>query len=130
MRNYTISLLCTLLCTAVVQADDKDKKTRYAAAPTEQPYWQQTRAAMPADEYRRSVHRNRDIVQQQLEVYSDRLLARAGEYGKAIDLFGAAVALAATDRRYHLNDSKTLGMVLQDTASSNRSLLLEYRMHW
>jgi hypothetical protein len=81
-------------------------------------------------EYRRSVDRNRDIVKEQMDVYADRLLERAGEYGKAVSLFGAVAAVAATDRRYNLNDSKTVGMVLRDTASSDRTVLLEYRKVW
>jgi hypothetical protein len=129
MRKYTTSLLCTLMCSALVHADDRDKKTMYAAV-TETPLWQSTHAYMPSDEYQRTVQRNRDIVQQQLEVYADRLLEHAGHYGQAVSLLGSAVAVAATDRRYHLNGSRTLGMVLRDTASSNRTVLLEYRKNW
>ena len=129
MRKYITSLLCTLMCSAAVHADGKEK-TMYAAAPAAHSRWQQTSAGMASQEYQHSVNLNRDIVQQQLEIYSDRLLARSGYYGQAIGLLGAAAVLAATDRRYNLNDSKTVGMVFRDTASSDRTVLLEYRKVW
>ena len=129
MRNYIIPMLYALVCSAAVHADDKEK-TLYAAASVERPLWQQTRSGMASQEYLRSVHRNREIVQQQLQVVSERLVTSAGTYGHAIGLFGAAVAVAATDQRYHLNDNKTVGMVIRDTASRDRTVLLEYRKIW
>jgi hypothetical protein len=130
MRKTLTGMLCTVLCSSIVQADGGDSSTGYAAAETVRPAWQSTSLAMSDAEYRRSVDRNRDIVKEQMNVYADRLLERAGEYGKAVSLFGAVAAVAATDRRYNLNDSKTLGMVLRDTASSNRTVLLEFRKAW
>lgn len=132
MRKFMTSLLCcAVYWAAAVQADGDEKKTMYAAATTaEHPQWRQTSAAMTSGEYLNTVEHNRDIVQDQLETYAGRLLSRTGNYGRAAGLFGAAVAVAVTDRRYHLNDSRTLGMVLRDTVGSDRMVLLEYRRHW
>lgn len=130
MRKTLTGILCTLLCLPVAQADDRESHTRYAAADTLQPAWQRTGPALSYADYRRSVDRNRNLVKAQLEVCADRLVEQAGDYGRAVSLVGAAVAVAATDRRYHLNDSKTVGMVLRDTSSSDRTVLLEYRRFW
>lgn len=130
MRRIMTGMLCTLLCATTVQADDRDSRTHYAAATTQPAVWQSTSPVMSYADYRRSVYHNRDIVKQQVGVYADRLLDHAGDYGRAVGLFGVAVAVAATDRRYHLNDSKTVGMVLRDTISSDRTVLLEYRKAW
>ncbi|MEZ5542073.1 MAG: hypothetical protein R3F42_08520 [Pseudomonadota bacterium] len=100
------------------------------AMATESSHWQQTSAAMPSDTYFRTVQRNRDIVRQQLELYTDRLAGAAGTYGQAVSVVGAAVALAATDQRYNLTDNKTVGVVLRDTTSNDRMVLLEYRKAW
>jgi hypothetical protein len=129
MRKFITSLLCTLACTSAVHADDREK-TLYAAATPERPRWQDTSASMPSDEYTRSVDNNRELLEQELRAYSERVLASAGAYAPAIGLLGAAVAVAATDSRVHLNESKTMGMVFRDTASSDRSVLLEYRKSW
>ncbi|MGB5541726.1 MAG: hypothetical protein WBO37_16715 [Gammaproteobacteria bacterium] len=129
MRNYITSMLCALACSAAVHADDRDK-TLYAAAPTERPLWQQTSPGMLPNEYQRTVDHNRDMVQQQLQVVSLRLLTKAGDYGQAVGLLGTAVAVAATDQRVNLNDSKTVGMVFRDTVSGDRTVLLEYRKAW
>lgn len=129
MRKLTSFMCCALLVSAAVQADDREGKTLYAAANGES-RWQHTSAVMSSDTYQHTVHRNRDIVRQQLHIYSDRLRERAGAYGQAVGVLGAAVAIAATDQRYHLNDSKSVGVVLRDTASSERTVLLEYRKSW
>jgi len=129
MRNYITSMLCALVCSAAVHAEDKEK-TLYAAAPTERPQWQQTSPELASQEYLSTVNHNREMVQQQLQVVSLRLLAKAGDYGQAVGLLGTAVAVAATDQRVNLNDSKTVGMVFRDTASSDRTVLLEYRKSW
>ncbi len=130
VRKYIISILCTLACSSAVHADDKEK-TLYAEFTPDHLRWQQTSTAMPSyDYYMRSINNNREIVQQELQAYSESLLANAGAYGPAIGLLGAAVSLAATDRRYRLNDSKTMGMVFRDAASSERAVLIEYRMPW
>lgn len=129
MRNYLTSLLGMLLCSMAVHADDNDQAL-YAAAQTDHSVWQQTSMSMPYDNYQHSVHKNREIVQKQVEVYIDRMLAKTGGYSQAISLLGSAVAVAATDQRYDLNDNKTFGMVLRDTVSSNRAVLFEYRKTW
>jgi len=129
MRKYITSILVGIVCSSVVHADDKEK-TLYAAASTEGSRWQQTSEAMPLNDYERSVSNNQELVKQQIKTYSDRLLANAGAYGHAIGLLGATIAVVSTDKRYNLNDSKTMGMVFRDTASNERSVLLEYRKSW
>ncbi len=129
MRNYLTSLLGILLWSTTVHADDKDQAL-YAAAQTDHSVWQQTSMTMPYDSYQHSVHKNRKIVQKQVEVYIDRMLAKTGGYSQAISLLGSAVAVAATDQRYDLNDNKTFGLVLRDTVSSDRAVLFEYRKTW
>lgn len=129
MRIYITSILCTLVCSSVVHADGKEK-TLYAAITPESARWQQTSTAMSASDYQRSVSNNQTIVQRELQTYSDRLLNSTGAYGPAIGLFGAAIAVAAKDARYDLNDSKTMGLVMRDFASGGRSVLIEYRKNW
>ena len=130
MRTYLAGILLTLACCFTVHADDREQ-TLYAAATTPQsPRWQQTATSMTLHDYQRSVDNNQEIVQRQLKAYSEKLLEGSGAYAPAIGLFGAAVSLAASDRRYALNDSKTMGMVLRDTARSKRAVLIEYRKIW
>lgn len=129
MRQCIMSVVCTLLLVAAVHADDRER-TLYAAATAETQRWQQASHAMTADDYARSVDNNQDIIQQGLQHYSERLREHAGALAPTLDLVGAVVAVAAHDRRYSLNDSRTVGMVLRDTASSDRTLLFEYRTAW
>jgi len=129
MRKYIINILCTLACSGAVHADGKEK-TLLAVLTPELPRWQQTNAAMPSGDYLRSVDNNQGMVQHELQTYSVRLLTSTGTYRPAIGLLGAAVAVAATDTRYNLNDSRTMGLVFRDTAGSDRSVLLEYRKFW
>ncbi len=129
MRKYITSILIGLACSSVVHADGKEK-TLYADASVEHSRWQSTSAVMPLNDYERSVSNNKELVQQQIQAYTERLLANAGTYGHAIGLLGATIAVASTDKRYNLNDSKTVGMVFRDTASNERAVLLQYRKSW
>ncbi|MDH3980415.1 MAG: hypothetical protein OEU91_07895 [Gammaproteobacteria bacterium] len=85
---------------------------------------------MSAYDYMLSVNNNQQIVQQKLKTYTDRLITRAGAYRPAINLLGAVVVVTATDRRYRLNDSDTMGMVFRDAIGNDRSVVIEYRIHW
>ena len=129
MRRYLMIIICLLAHYPAVHADDKEK-TLYAAAPPVQPQWQHTSVAMLSRDYMRSANNNRSIVQQRLSDYSSQALARAGKYAPAVGVLGTAISLAANDRRYSLNDSKTLGVLLKDSASSRRSVMLEFRTDW
>ena len=129
MRNCIIIILFGLVYLPAVHADGKEK-TLLAAAGPESSRWQQTSEKMPSSEYLRSVDNNQEIVKQQLQTYSARLLDSAGAYRPAIGLLGAAVAVATTDTRYTLNDSRTMGLVFRDTTGSDRSVLIEYRKYW
>ena len=128
MRKHLTCVLCALVFCSAVHADEGD--TLYASASPTLSRWQHTSATMPSSDYQRSVSNNREIVQQELQTYAERLRAKTGAYGQAIGLLGATIAVAATDTRYHLNDSKTVGMVLRDTASNDRTVLVEYRKTW
>jgi hypothetical protein len=130
MRKYRISILCTLAVLSAVHADDREN-TQYAASPTDHPQWQQTSTALLSrNDYLRIVNDNREIVQRRLQAYSESLLEDTGVYSPAVSLLGTAVSLAASDRRYSLNDSKTLGIVFRDAANSDRALLFEFRKGW
>lgn len=130
MRKCITGILLTLVCCLTAYADDREQ-TMYAAVTTSEPVrWQQTSLSMTPDEYLRSVDNNQEIVQQKLQAYSEKLLASAGVYAPAVSLLGAAVSMAAKDRRYSLNDSKTMRMVFRDPARSRRAVLIEYRKIW
>jgi hypothetical protein len=129
MRNYLITIIYLLAYTPAAHADDMEK-TMLAAAEPGRSLWQQTSSAMLPYDYARTTHTNQRLVYQGLKTYSHRVLANAGDYGPAVGVLGAAIDLAANDRRYHLNDSKSMGVLLKDTASSDRSVLLEYRKSW
>ena len=67
------------------------------------------------------------VVRQELRVFASRLLDGEGAWGGTARLVGAAVAVAATDTRIDFNDSGTMGVLLRDTAASNRTLLFQFR---
>jgi len=129
MRNYLITIIYLLAYTPAAHADGEEQ-TLFAAPEPGRPLWQQTSTAMLPHDYARTTDNNKLLVYQGLKTYSDRVLANAGAYGPAVGLLGAAIYLAANDRRYHLNDSKSMGVLLKDSASSDRSVLLEYRKAW
>jgi hypothetical protein len=129
VRKYIIGILCTLAYFSAVHADDK-VKTLHAELTPELLRWQQTSTAMSLHDYVRSINNNQQIVQQELQTYTDRLLTSAGAYSWAIGLLGTAVVVTATDRRYHLNDSNTMGMVFKDATGSERAVVIEYRLPW
>lgn len=129
MRNYLIIIIYLLAYTPAAHADDKEK-TMFAAVEPGRPLWRQTSTAMLPHDYTRTTYNNKRLVYQGLKTYSHRILANAGAYGSAVGLLGATIDLAVNDRRYHLNDSKSMGILIKDTASSDRSVLLEYRKSW
>ena len=129
MRNILIIISCLMACIQAALADDREK-TLFAMVPAANPQWQQTRAGMQAEEYRRSTRQNQEIVQQGLAGWASRKLADSGAYGPAMGILGATIDLAANDRRYDLNRTGTMGLLLRDSARSDRALLLEYRTSW
>jgi hypothetical protein len=115
--------------TQAAQADGKDK-TMLAAASQATPQWQQTHAGMPSDDYRRTTRENQKLVTRGLATWSKQALARSGAYAPAIGVLGATLDLALNDRRYGLNDSGSMGLLLRDSARSSRAVLFEYRKAW
>jgi len=129
MRRILIIISCIAVSSPAAQADDKEK-TLYAAAPTTTSQWHETSLGMQPLDYRNSTKQNQRIVQQDLAKWANRKLAGKRGYTPALGLLGAAIDLAANDRRYHFNDARTMGLVIRDSARSNRALLLEYRKSW
>ena len=129
MRNILIIISYLIASIQAASADDREK-TMFAMVPAASPQWQQTRAGMQADEYRRSTRQNQKIVQQGLAGWASRKLADSGAYGPALGILGATIDLAANDRRYRLNEAGTMGVLLRDSTRSDRALLLEYRTRW
>lgn len=129
MRRYLTIIICLLSHNSAILADDREK-TVHTAAPPVQSQWKQTSIAMLSRDYMQSADINRQIVQQELATYSSRALNRAGNYAPVAGVLGTAIGLAANDQRYSLNDSKTVGLMLKDSTSSRRSLMLEYRKDW
>lgn len=130
MRRIITGVLVSLTMCPLVQADGRGE-TMYALTPSGISPWQQADAAAQAEnDYLRNVDRNRAAFQQELEVYANRLAPRNAYYGKAINLFGAAVAASVSSASVHLNDSRTLGMVFRDAADSDRAVLIRYRKTW
>jgi hypothetical protein len=102
----------------------------FAAATQTTPRWQQTRAGMQANDYRRTTRENRKVLSHGLAVWSRDTLADSGAYAPAAGLLGATIDLALNDRRYSLNDTGSMGLLVRDSARSSRALLFEYRMAW
>lgn len=129
MRRILIIISCLIVSSPSAQADDKEK-TMFAAATQASPRWQQTRAGMQANDYRRTTRENRKVLSRGLAVWSRDTLADSGAYAPAIGLLGATIDLALNDRRYGLNDTGSMGLLVRDSARSSRALLFEYRMAW
>lgn len=129
MRKMLIIISCIAATAPAAQADDKEK-TLYAAAPAATMQWHQTSLGMQPLDYQNSTRQNQQIVQQGLANWAHRKLADNRSYAPALGLLGATIDLAANDRRYHFNDARTMGLVIRDSARSNRALLLEYRKSW
>lgn len=129
MRNILIIISYIMVSTQVAQADDREK-SMFAMAPAASPQWQQTRAGMQTQEYQRLARQNQEIVQQSLADWASRKLADSGAYGPALGILGATIDLAANDRRFRLNEAGTMGVLLRNSASNDRTLLLEYRTSW
>ena len=55
------------------------------------------------------------------------MLDGEGVYGGTAGLVGAAVAVAATDTRVNLNNNGTMGVLLSDTVSADRTVMLQFR---
>jgi hypothetical protein len=129
MRRILIIISCIAVTIPAAQADDKEK-TLYAAAPTTTSQWHQTSLGMQPLDYRNSTKQNQRIVQQDLAKWANRQLADNRSYAPALGLLGATIDLAVNDRRYHFNEARTMGLLIRDSARSNRALLLEYRKSW
>lgn len=129
MRNILIIISYLLASFQAAQADDREK-TMFAMTSADSSQWQQTRDGMQTHDYRRSTRQNQEIVQRSLSDWASRKLADSGAYGPALGILGATLDLAANDRRYHLNETGTMGLLLRDSARSDRAVLLEYRTSW
>ena len=129
MRSALIIITYFLAVPQAVQADDKEK-TLFAAAPQVTTLWQQTRAGMQTDDYQRITRDNQKLVAGELAAWSRQALANNTSYETTLAVMGATLDLALNDRRYGLNESGSMGLLLRDSASSDRSVLFEYRMTW
>ena len=129
MRRILIIISCLLVSSQSAQADDKEK-TMFAAASQASPRWQQTRAGMQPDDYLHTTRNNQKIVSRGLAAWSRETLADSGAFAPAIGLLGATINLALNDRRYGLNETGSMGLLVRDSARSSRALLFEYRMAW
>jgi len=133
MRRILTALALVLVCCPVVQADGGDKgkgkdKTLYALVPAPEPTWQQAGMSLETDaEYLYRVRTNRTIVRQELRVFARHMLDGEGVYGGTAGLVGAAFAVAATDTRVNLNDNGTMGVLLRDTVSADRTVMFQFR---
>ena len=129
MRSATIIISYLLASFQAAQADDKEK-TMFAAASQDPPLWQQTRAGMQSDDYQRVTRSNQRLISGELNSWSKQVLASNKTYGTALALMGASLDLALNDRRYGLNESGSMGVLLRDSTNSDRALLFHYRMSW
>ncbi len=129
MRRIFIIISCLIVSSQPAQADDKEK-TMFAAASQASPRWQQTRAGMQTDDYQRTTRNNQKVISSGLATWSRETLADSGAFAPAIGLLGATIDLALNDRRYGLNETGTMGLLVRDSARSSRALLFEYRMAW
>ena len=129
MRNKLIIISCLLASSQAATADDKEK-TMFAASAQATQRWQQTHAAMQANDYQRSTRQNKRLVSHQLTTLSKAVLNETGAFAPAIGLLGASIDLALNDRRFGLNDSGSMGVLLRDSTSMNRSVVFEYRLAW
>ena len=129
MRRILIIISCIAAIVPAAQADDKEK-TLYAAAPASTTQWQQTSLGMQPLDYRNSTKQNQRIVTRGLSNWANRKLADNRSYAPALGLLGATIDLAANDHRYPINEKRTMGLLLRDSARSDRALLLEYRKSW
>ena len=123
MRKILI-INALVMLNQVTIADDRDR-TMFAALTY--PQWQQTSADMRVSDYESSTNNNLQLLRQGVSEWSGRIRDSDASYVPVVSLVGAAISLAAADRRYSLNDSKTMGVIVRDSASSDRSLMLEYR---
>ncbi|MGB5259725.1 MAG: hypothetical protein WBO34_04295 [Gammaproteobacteria bacterium] len=101
-----------------------------AAATQATPPWQQTHAGMRSDEYQRMTRENQQLLSRGLATWSKQAVAKTGAYAPAINVLGATLDLALSDRRYNLNDTGSMGLLLRDSARSSRAVLFEYRATW
>lgn len=129
MRSIFIIISYLLASIQTAQADDKDK-TLFAATSQATPQWQQLRAGVQSDDYQRITHNNQQVVLHSLGSWSKQVLAKYDTYAPALTMLGATLDVALRDRRYGLNDSGSMGLMVRDSASNNRALMLEYRTSW
>jgi hypothetical protein len=130
VRTFIAVSVLAIAAGTVAQAADRDY-TRGDGIPAGDTVWQWSDMAPQSDaEYLRSVTRNRAMVQEELQTCARRLLADGGIYGRSATLLGAAVAASVSDSRVYLNDSRTVRMVLSDTISPDRAILIQYRRTW
>lgn len=129
MRSIFLIISYLLATIQTAQADDKEK-TLFAATSQATSQWQQIRAGIQSDDYERITHNNQQLVIQSLGSWSKQVLAKYDTYAPALAMLGATLDVALHDRRYGLNDSGSMGLLVRDSASSNRALLLEYRTSW
>ena len=129
MRNALLIITYLLAIPQAALADDKEN-TMFAAAPEATPQWQQPHAGMHTDDYERMARDNQQLVTGQLATWSRAALANDTGYGTALAMVGATLDLALNDRRYGLNETGSMGLLLRDSASSDRAVLFEYRMSW
>ena len=129
MRSALIIISYLLASFQAAQADDKEK-TLFAAASQESPLWQQTRAGMQSDDYQRVTRSNQRLISGELNSWSKQVLASNKTYGTALAMMGATLDLALNDRRFGLNESGSMGVLLRDSTSSDRALIFHYRMSW
>jgi len=129
VRRIIIIISCLLTTPLVSQADERAERGSYSPG-QKALQWQVAHAEMQQEHYLRSTRQNLEMVQQGVSDWARRTLDDSGSYGTAASLLGTTLGIAAADQRYHLNDDRTVGLVLRDSTRSKRALLLEFRKTW
>jgi hypothetical protein len=92
--------------------------------------WQVFDLDMSPEQYEDASQDNLRLIRNVAENYSRRMLGSIGVPEAGVDFMGAAIGLAVSDTKFHLNKSNTMLLQLDDVVDQDRAVYFKYEINW
>jgi hypothetical protein len=119
-----------LLLVASNMAFAEDRGTQLVNIGMDRDQWQPINPQMTPEEYRELSRNNLRLARGALTSYTQERLTSLRVPEMGINLLGAAVGLAASTSRFHVNKSKTMAVEFENLAEDKRALVFRVKLDW
>jgi hypothetical protein len=108
----------------------EDRGTQLVNIGMDRDQWQPINPQMTPEDYRELSRNNLRLARGALTSYTQERLTSLRVPEMGINLLGAAVGLAASTSRFHVNKSKTMAVEFENLAEDKRALVFRVKLDW